>query len=169
MKRGLKYTAAVPVVVLVGIALVVLYGPFVESRLARRRAIRLLSAAQSPHAFREAVGPLGITLSFPDDEWLAIRYEDSHSLPGWSKAVAVDSKGAWFESEEHFCGVFKIYAIMKEKERKLREAAAKEGLSHLPTEGPSSGRSADVQQLAESPDLGAARRRLGEMGFRRLE
>jgi hypothetical protein len=73
------------------------------------KSFEVLSAAKSPEELREAVGPLGGVLVNRGGGWVAIRYEDSHGLFGWSSAVALDNEGGWFVSHRNFHGQFEYY------------------------------------------------------------
>jgi hypothetical protein len=120
-------------------------GPLVE-RYRARRALASASATELEHV----VGPLGRVFRFPDGSWIAIRYRDSHSSPGWSLAVARDSAGKWFESREHFCGAFVIL-------QDLDEIARQSGDLPLAIGDPPSNAAEWIRLLAASPDLAVAR------------
>lgn len=100
---GLLVASAVAVVVAVGS----MSNPAMVR--ARDESVRVLSLATDASAMEDAVGSLGIIFHLADGAWIAVRYVDCHALPIWSKGVALDSKGRWFESDVHFCGQFKIY------------------------------------------------------------
>jgi hypothetical protein len=123
-------------------------GPVLE-RWQARRALASASSAK----LEDAVGPLGAVMRFPDQSWIAIRYRDSHLSPGWSLAVARDSEGKWFESDEHFCGHLGIL-------RDLEEMARLSGDLPSPLSDPPANRHEWLRLLAASPDLKTARQRL---------
>jgi hypothetical protein len=111
----------------------------------------VLARAASPSELKETVGSLGLFMRYPDGSWMAVRYRDSHLYPGWSSAVVRDSGGAWFTSEEHFCGKFELYRHCTQQGREL-----------LPSLEP-------VRELAEAKTLTVARDRLLALGFREVE
>lgn len=76
-------------------------------------AVAELAACTSRSQFDDAVGHLGVVLDIADGSWIAIRYDDSHYYC-YSSATAVDSKGQWYRSREHFCGLFSIYRRVRE-------------------------------------------------------
>ena len=76
-------------------------------------ALNALSRASDVDELNEAVGSLGIVLTYPDG-WLAIAYKDSHHIP-WSLAVAMDSKRRIYRSTEHFCGRLEMYKSIRDK------------------------------------------------------
>jgi hypothetical protein len=133
------------------------WGPLAswKARLQRSNAeaesFKILERAATPSELEEAAGPLGLFLRYPDGAWMAVRYRDSHYYPGWSSAVVRDSGGAWFTSEEHFCGQFKCYRLFK-----------KQGHELPPSLEP-------IHQLAEAKTLAEARQRLVTLGFREVE
>ena len=167
MKRKLKYAAAI---VLLCVVLFFAYVTFLdlfiyplsaqrEAREAQREARRLLSAASTSQELQQAVGSLGMFYTFPDGSWLAIRYSDSHTNGIWSIAVARDSGGNWYQSQEHFCGTFRFVRDLQQRSLDFGE----------PAEVPSDERSRWIQQLGASPDLQTARQRIVSRYFTQLQ
>lgn len=115
----------------VGVALLLIAGLFivapavysgVRGSEARRESVRVLSAAADPAMLEEAVGRLGVVLTIGEGpEWIAIRYRDSHSWPGYSSAVARCSDGMWFRSSVHYCGLFSHYRSMRTELQEVME------------------------------------------------
>lgn len=142
------------------------YGFFVGPRLghakAKGEAVRELSAAKTPLARTNAVGGKGIVIGLTNGTWLAIRYRDSHSIPGYSCAITLDSEGKWLESDYHFCGQL-AYG------RELLDLG-------IPQQGDTNNPQYDLtmhpvlDQVMTSPDLATARARLMKhYKFTRLE
>jgi hypothetical protein len=42
----------------------------------------------------------------PDGSWVVVRYDYSRTDPAWSEAVALDSGGNWYRSEDDFGPAF---------------------------------------------------------------
>ena len=70
----------------------------------KHASIEILKSANSLKELTNAVGYIGIFIPLTNNEWIAIRYRDSHGGGVYSCAVARDSGGEWFESSRHFCG-----------------------------------------------------------------
>src|SRR5262249_14500033 len=83
---------------------------------AEKESIRLLAEASAGRSLEEAVGHLGIVFRLREGSWIAIRYRDSHVFPMWSSAVALDSKGNWFRSTQHYCGRFMAHRGQKQEQ-----------------------------------------------------
>lgn len=145
------------VVVLFLAIFVCMLGPFAGYKARLHRSIveaesfKILERAATPLELEEAAGHLGLFMKYPDGEWMAVRYRDSHAYPGWSSSVVRDSGGAWFTSEEHFCGRIETYRNFKEHGREL-----------LPSMEP-------IHQLVEAKTLAEAREHLVTLGFREVE
>ena len=65
------------------------------------KSISVLSKASNVNELELAVGHMGHVFKYPDG-WIAIRYRDNHK--SYSHAIALDSKGHWYQSDYHFCG-----------------------------------------------------------------
>ena len=128
-------------------------GYTVIARAGERYRARKAFKAATPSELEKVVSPLGAVLRFKDGSWLAIRYNDSHNIPGWSLSVAHDSGGMWFESTEHFCGFFGFM-------RTVDELGRIRGLYPSPPHDPPADLHEWVRFLAISPDLPTARQRL---------
>lgn len=102
------------VLALVGVGLVILiiagiwWLPTISGYFASKASFRELAAASNAAELREACyrKSLGTIFSFDDGSWIAVSYRDSHGGAGFSSAIALDSKGRWYSSEFHFCGMF---------------------------------------------------------------
>lgn len=133
---------------------------------AREASVDLLADAADPEAMEKAVGHLGIIFHLDDGSWIAIRYVDRHHGDFWSSAVALDSAGGWYESEEHFCGQFMIYRRQWDRTLELLTnpnttlAEKKWWIETCPLEP------ASVREVEESANLQSARRNLLKLGFR---
>lgn len=123
-------------------------GPVIERQIARHSFPKA-----TPAELEDVVGYLGAVFHFRDGTWMAVRYNDSHSIAAWSFAIARDSGGMWFESTEHFCGAFRIVHSLDEIGRQFGPA------SPLPKDPPED-RGEWVRLLAASPDLATARQRM---------
>jgi len=112
-----KVVRAVFVVVILAGALLVLYfqhvAPLWQSWRFRSQSLRILSEAQSVADLKEAVGELGFLFELGDGAWIAVRCGESHGLCHWSKAVAADSTGNFYESDADFRGRFAEYRARK--------------------------------------------------------
>jgi hypothetical protein len=80
---------------------------------AEAESVAALAKANNPAELATAVGDLGVVLDIGSGGWVAIRYADSHTRPGWSVAVARDSGGGWFVGREHYCGLFRTYRLAR--------------------------------------------------------
>ncbi|MFO1491161.1 MAG: hypothetical protein U1F77_09020 [Kiritimatiellia bacterium] len=138
--------------------------PVLAPGISRRESIRLLTESAKEGHPETAENGLGIFLKYPDGNWLAIRYEDSHAAPGWSMAVALDSQGSLYESNYHFCGSLGGYKYMVERHREFEELDPEE--ANPPLEF--SGEMALTHALASAPDLQTAIPLLLRMHFRPL-
>lgn len=124
-------------------------------------SVRILEQAKDANDLKEAVGPLGIFLTFPDNSWMAIRYRDSHHGSLASSAVVLDSDGNWFHSNKHFCGAFAGYKSHLEKQEEVRVGMRELGDAN----------SVDlvsdhsIHPLANSNNLSLAHSRLSDLGF----
>jgi hypothetical protein len=140
----------------------------------RRDAIRILKAAQSTADLTNAVGYLGWFVQLTNNDWIAIRYCDSHAGGLYSCAVARDSGGGWFESGRHFCGSFSYWPQLKD------EVAANEQIkkhnSSFDTNGAPMADSdngmfpsyREMIAIESAPDLEHARIALKKIGFEEL-
>jgi len=132
---------------------------------AKEESIRILLSAEDTNQLTQAVGRLGIVLTFPDQSWVAVRYCDSHSGGVVSSAVTRDSGGKWYESMRHFCGSFMNYpdAVMRYRDvNEDLEALGSEERYEM------DGFFADVHALACSSNLTQARQQLLAMDFNQL-
>jgi len=150
MKRRVTYVIALVSMPLLLMGLF-LWIPFCQRNYFEQSARRALSAARNEEELGEAVGGLGIVLKFSDGSWLAIAYDDSHRIPGWSLAIAKDSTGGFYRSKKHFCGQFMIYRTLRETHMDLPDDLA------------------DIDRLARSSDLTEAREHLKRLGFSQCE
>lgn len=141
----------------------------------KNESIEVLQSAQSVDALREAVEPLGIFITLPDNSWIAIRYKDRHVFLIPSSAVALDSSGRWFASSYHFCGQFQIYRSMEKRNMDMLALYEKIGAQHKTL---AEMVNEDVKKNAEiryihniltSEDLAAARRHLLTSHFHEIE
>ncbi len=151
--------------------------PMLAPGMSRRESIRLLTEAAKEGHPESAANGLGIFLKYPDGSWLTIRYQDSHSAPGWSMAVALDSTGDLYVSEHHFCGAFRGYKHMialRDPDEILRgehmDQQADDQLKRQNTPEPPrfSGIMDQIHELASAPDLQTAIPLLLRLHFRPL-
>ena len=155
----------------VGLVVALLYGFSALDRYSRRidaeetlqsveaESFALLDAAQGEDELRDAVGYLGHLFSLPQGEYVAIRYLDSHGWPGWSSAVAVDSGGNWWVSDEHFCGRFKIFRQQLENVTNAKVEQEREYQLDRLESYP------ELNLLQNAPSLEAAQVKLRQLGF----
>ena len=143
----------------------------------RRASIRVLKAVRSTSDFTNAVGYYGLFMALTNNQWIVIRYRDSHAGGVFSCAVARDSSGGWFESNRHFCGSLRYWPQFKEEvaadEEKRRAypefyltnkdlvARADWPTGMFPTYG-------EMIAIESAPDLESARRALRNIGFKDL-
>lgn len=120
----------------------------------------VLSTARSPDEFREAVGYLGHLFTLDSGDWIAIRYEDVHAYYLPSVAVAVDSRGNWWVSYEHFCGRIKSYRNWLDKADKAESAEERELYAERAESCPL------LNKLTRADSLDEAHTTLRELGFR---
>jgi hypothetical protein len=127
----------------------------------RRKAISILSAAQTPKDLTNAVGYLGIVLHLTNNAWIAIRYRDVHGPKIDSIAIARDSGGAWFESDRHFCGTLAYWPKLKDSVEAFPDRAdADNGMFPSYRE---------MNAIDSAPDLPSARRALVAIGFKEFK
>lgn len=127
------------------------------------RSVEVLAEVTTIEEATAAVGVLGVVLVRPNGEWVAIRYTDSHSWPGFfSCSVARSSDNRWYRSWNHYCGLFAGMRSMDQLDEysdpELR-ARAINGSSDLTL----------LEAIRTAPSLDDAERSLLELGFRRFE
>ncbi len=151
---------------LTGLALVAILsapvGSVIGPLLDRFKAHRILSRSHTREELQGAVGKLGGFFPLSDGSWVAVRYTDSHSWPGYSCAVALDSEGQWFNNNHHFCGRFRSFQTETEKYLELDAALGGKGgeFQLMTTE-----QYPEMFALSSSTNLAAARAQLLKMGF----
>jgi len=128
---------------------------------------QLLGQAHDPKEMESAIGYLGILFHLEDESWIAIRYVDTHSLNIQSSAIALDSQGRWYESDEHFCGRFnscklKYDAILRWFADPNGTMDSKKGLKtdYLQNLEP-------ICEVDHSPNIEVAVERLLKLGFKK--
>ncbi len=150
-------------IILIG-ALVFVFAPYplaaIAQRMARSESYDVLVEATDRAAMDDAVGRLGIVLDVGDDDWIAIRYRDSHAHPGYSIAVALTSDGRWLESTVHYCAMFSVYDSMRKQAEAYPELAADDSFSSSHEW---------LRQADEAPSLDAALAVLQDNGFARTD
>jgi hypothetical protein len=159
----LRGVLAIVVVIAVIIASHVISGD-IGGRRARNESIAVLRAAATPEDFDAAVGRLGVMLRVGANDWIAIRYRDSHNLQQWySSSVARCSDGTWFTAWYHYCGLFGGYRFTLEgmTEDKGRERA----LAYLAAEN---NRTAFLAKIESAATLDEAKTHLRALGFREM-
>lgn len=96
-----------------GIVLFLAYSMWMEPAIHLNRwqsqIISKLEAAKTEDDVRTLTRPLGVYIQRADASWIAICYHDTHSGGIASRAIALDSGGAWFRSRYHFCGELKYF------------------------------------------------------------
>lgn len=161
--RFVSRGAAVFIVLVFAISLIL---PVIAPLQARKESMRILSEAKDVAQRQEAVGSLGILLEYTNGQWIAIRYRDSHSWPGWSSAIAQDSDGRFYESRKHFCGRLRGYAKMAGLEREMSVEWASQGetntVDYLSKHG-------EIHTVASADGLQNAVPLLLKMGFWKLD
>jgi len=124
--RIIKNTLLAVVLLLAGfVAFVFLIEPSLWPGQQKRESIRLLSAAKTPDDLQKVVSGLGAFIPQTNGTWIAIRYRENHMLGHLSKAVALDSEGRWFESENPFSGEFRSTRALIDRERRYRAESPK--------------------------------------------
>jgi len=171
--RILKIIALLGLITGVGfLAYVYLIYPSTWSSSKRRESVRILLAAESTNELTAAVGSLGWFVQLTNEQWIAIRYRDTHSGFVGSSAVARDSGGAWFESKRHFCGRFQHWPRLKEQvlgeeeQRKLTPEWFTNRVSRADEDGGMFPSYREMIAIESAPDLESARRALQRIGFR---
>ena len=124
---------------------------------------QLLGSAETVEEREAAAGRLGGYFEFRDGSWVIIRYRDTHTFPGYSMALALDSSGIWYLSRKHFCG--RIMGYKREKEIFIRMAAELGDPTMEEVDAQLKERFPHLHSLAESQDLTEAQSRLLSMGF----
>ena len=133
----------------------------------QRESIAILSGAKTTDELQKAVGSLGIVIPIRGGCWIAIRYRDTHSLPFTSLAVARDSDGRMFKSNQHYCGQFRIYASNRKASENIRAEDEVLGRTDTPpSASPQPGDSAILDAIFDAPSLEVARQQLLKLGFR---
>lgn len=138
----------------------------------RRESIKILTAAKTTNELSKAVGHLGLFMSLTNGGWIAIRYEDMHSIPICSSAVARDSGGDWFESKRHFCGSLPFWPRLKmqvdgeEEQRKLTPEWFTNRVSKADSDNGSFPSYREMLAIESAPDLESARHALQKIGFK---
>ena len=168
MKKSPKKKTITKAIVasLTGLALVAVLpapvGSLLRPPIDRFKARRILSRSHTREELQGAVGKLGGFFPLSDGSWVAVRYTDSHSWPGYSCAVALDSAGQWLNSNHHFCGRFRSFQTETEKYRELDTALGGNGgeFQRMTTE-----QYPEMFALSSSTNLAAARAQLLKMGF----
>ena len=154
------------ILVLASVSLVAyLLAPLWDKWKFERQSLRLLCKAHGVEELQKAVGPLGIVFKFSDGSWIAIRYKDSHAGPGWSKAIAMDSVGRFYESDFHFCGSFMVYRKEKQRYKGINELLPEEERIRPQF----TGILRQIDSIASSPNLPRGREQLLSLGFEILQ
>lgn len=125
----------------------------------KRQSIDLLKQAKTTNELQAAVGSYGLFIALTNDQWIAIRYRDTHSFGIKSVSIALDSGGAWFESEAHHCGTFRSWANYK-KMLAEDDSEAKEDLPAIYQ---------TLLAIESAPNLETARARLRDLGMNPLQ
>lgn len=166
MRRYIRISLVVTLLALVSCHVYPLFLPDLHAHWHRQEAeaksIAILQKASTNAELEQAVGDLGLFVSLPDGEWIAIRYCDSHSNRIWSSAVARDSKGEWWISDRHFCG--KLQAV-----REQRKMAEDTKILGMPDSSSQCCIDQEILQFANSKTLSGARKELEEMGFQQFQ
>ena len=140
----------------------------------KRESIRILQAAHSTTELTNAVGYLGWFVQLTNQQWVAIRYRDTHSGVVCSSAIARDSGGKWLESERHFCGRFQFWPHLKEKvqaEDEQRKLTPNWFTNRVPLADQDGGYFPSYRELMaieSASDLESARNALEKIGFRKF-
>jgi len=140
--------------------------PAIAPIQARKSAKRMLSSATDKVQLQEAVGSLGLLITYTNGQWIAIRYRDSHAWPGFSSAIALDSDRRFYESRIHFCGRLSAYARIAERQKAVVEELAAQGETN--TVNFLSG-FADIHAVASANDLKSGIPQLLKLGFQQLD
>jgi hypothetical protein len=138
----------------------------------RERSLRQLAEATTAEELDAAAGYLGVVLR-PEKgaggEWIAVRYRDSHVLPGaFSVAIARCSDGEWLESHEHYCGKFAAYRRLLKLREEFLNAARSEDERRAEAgafERDYAGSLGELRQIELNMDLAGAKAALRKMGF----
>jgi hypothetical protein len=140
-----------------------------EVARARADSVDRLASARTAKELEATVGDLGILILLRDGSWIAVRYRDSHALPIWSSAVALDSSGRWYASENHYCGTFKIYRARWDRILEVLshpDATREEKRDILKSFWDES---TELTRIERASSLEAARAALQAIGFRELD
>lgn len=133
-----------------------------RAREARASAIAELSKAAGSLEACKPILKQGTWATMKDGSWIAIRYESMHRI-GTDLAIAVDSSGQWYESDQHFCEGLDGY--QNEKKARLQFAttaeAARPDYVLRQIQGP-------MSEAELAPDLSNAWNALAKYGFRRM-
>ena len=126
----------------------------------RAESFAVLGNARGADELRDAVGERGYLFSSPQGEWVAIRYVDSHIWPGSWIAVSVDSRGNWWVSNEHYCGLFLSYRRQLERVANAKTDEEREYHADRVASFPL------LTKLQNAPSLESSHETLRELGFR---
>lgn len=126
----------------------------------KKESIRILDDLEPVKEREHVYGASTVSLFFtyPGDSWMAFRYCDSHHGGLFSLTIVRDSGGQWFESNEHFCGLFIGYRSRYEMEISARENGMADAI-------PSHVLNKRLDAVAFAPSLQAAKEQLLKMGF----
>jgi hypothetical protein len=133
-----------------------------ESVAIKRQAITLLSQVRTLESCKKVIDR-GTWLQMRDGSWIAIWYHDHHDY--WSRSLALDSGGKWYESDKHFCALFEGYRAEEQLRAAKLEVCRQENLpvpdylKDEPRHGP------PLSLIEECPDLPRAIPQLLALGF----
>lgn len=170
--RAFKVIAALVIVLVIAFSVYieVIYPATWHSNM-RRESIKLLKAAQTTDDLMNAVGRRGAFFPLTNNQWVAIRYRDTHAVGIRSMAMARDSGGGWFESRRHFCGTFsgwKFRKRMAETEEELRKSSPElftNDVAKAESESEFMPSHQEMMAIESASDLEKAREALKKIGF----
>ena len=172
MSTTAKVARAVFVVAILMLALLILYfqhvAPVWQSWWFRSQSLRILSKAQSVADLKAAVGERGALFELGDGSWIAVRYGYSRGLCSWSRAVAADSTGRFYESDADVSRKLAAYRDRKDTWSNGLIPAVRESRGDKKREEAFFRRVHNLYLLDNSPNLNAALPRLFRLGFARI-
>jgi len=167
-----KVARAVFVVAILMVALLVLYlqhiAPVWQSWRFRSQSLRILSDAQSIADLKAAVGERGFLFELGDGSWIAVRCGYSRGLCSWSRAVAADSTGRFYESDADVGRKLAAYRDRKDTWSQALIPAVRESRGDREREETFFRRVQNLYLLDNSLNLNAALPRLFRLGFARI-
>ena len=142
----------------------IIFLPSIEKLKFKNETIKFFKSEKSITKIQSAISDLGIFITYSDNSWIAIQYADSHTILGWSLAIACTSDGNLYQSDFHFCGRFKAYRLAKKKQDEENLELNKSGnekINYTKT-------FTDINSIVNAKTLKEAKEELESIGFKKI-